>query len=177
MNTDAVMKNFSEYERKYRNYFDVFESKSAISKAGRKVTEWDLAVLGSQLSQFETWKSFKESNASADDLGVLPKIALDVITAANASSVIPLFASVQPINERKGLVWFKNVVAKTTRGNIKAGETLLSATSGRVGLPDGFAGEMVEGDVIAKGDGSAQDFTGVLHCNWNKKALVKYNAK
>jgi hypothetical protein len=158
----AVMENLGTYEKKYKKYFDVFEKYSTKAKANKKVDEWDLAVLGAQLDQFENWKSFKEANGSADDLGVLPKIALDVITAANASSVIPLFASVQPINERKGLVWFKNIVSTTTRGNIKAGQTLLSATQGRVGLPEGFAGEIIADEVEATGDGSATDFTFVV---------------
>jgi len=159
---EAVMEKLGTYERKYKKYFDVFEKKSTLAKAKKRVDEWDLAVLGAQLEQFENWKSFKEANGSADDLGVLPKIALDVITAANASSVIPLFASVQPINERKGLVWFKNVVATNTRGNIQAGQTLLSATQGRVGLPEGYAGEIVENEVEATGDGKATDFTFVV---------------
>jgi len=158
----AVMENFGTYEKKYKKYFDVFEKKSSKAKANKRVDEWDLAVLGAQLQQFENWKSFKEANGSADDLGVLPRIALDVITAANASSVIPLFASVQPINERKGLVWFKNVVALNTRGNIKAGETLLSATQGRVGIPEGYAGEIVADEVDATGDGKTTDFNFVV---------------
>jgi len=158
----AVMENLGTYEKKYKKYFDVYEKLSAKSKIGKRVDEWDLAVLGAQLSQFENWKSFKEANGSADDLGVLPKIALDVITAANASSVIPLFSSVQPINERKGLVWFKNVVSKTTRGNITKDQTLLSATQGRVGLGESFAGEVIYDEVDATGDGSATDFTFVV---------------
>ena len=157
----AVMEKLSKYEKKYKQYFDLYERKSVKATAD-KVDEWDLAVLGAQLEQFESWKSFQEANGSADDLGVLPRIALDVITAANASSVIPLFASVQPINERKGLVWFKNVVALNTRGNITKGQTLLSATQGRVGLPEGFAGEIVENEVDATGDGNAKDFTFIV---------------
>jgi len=157
----AVMEKLSKYERKYKQYFDLYERKSVKANAD-KVDEWDLAVLGAQLEQFESWKSFQEANGSADDLGVLPKIALDVITAANASSVIPLFASIQPINERKGLVWFKNVVALSNRGNITKGQTLLSAAKGRVGLPEGYAGEMVENEVDATGDGSSKDFTFIV---------------
>ena len=159
---NKIMENFGTYEKKYRKYFDVFERASAKAKAGKRVDEWDLAGLGSQLQQFENWRSFKETNGSADDLGVLPKIGLDVITAANASSVIPLFASVQPINERKGLVWFKNVVALSNRGNIKKGQTLLSSTQGRVGLPEGYAGEIVSDEIDATGDGSATDFNFVV---------------
>lgn len=118
--------------------------------------------MGHQLEQFESWKNFKEANGSADDLGILPRVALDVITAANASSVIPLFASVQPIEAKKGLIWFKNVVALNTRGNITAGETLLSATQGRVGLPEGYAGEIVYDEVDATGDGTTTSFNFVV---------------
>jgi len=160
--TESALKNLSEYEKKYQEYFDLFEAKSVKSKAGNAISDFDLAALGAQLAQFENWKNFKEANGSADDLGVLPKIGLDVIAASATSSVVPLVASVQPINERKGLVWFKNVISKTTRGNINNGQAMLSAQEGRVGLAEDFAGEMINNEVDAKGDGKATDFTYVI---------------
>jgi len=151
-----------DYEKKYQKYFDLYESKSSKAKAGKSVNEFDLAALGAQLEQFEHWTSFKEANGSADDLGLLPRIGLDVIAASAATSVMPLIASIQPIQEKKGLVWFKNVKSETTRGNVTQGQTLLDAKQGRVGLPEQFAGEHITDDAVAKGDGSTTEFEGVI---------------
>jgi hypothetical protein len=85
-----------------------------------------------------------------------------VIAAANTTSVIPLIASVQPIEERKGLVWFKNIVSRTDRGDGTKDEILLDAKAGRTGLLEEFAGEMIKNEVDATGDGSQTDFAFVV---------------
>ena len=160
-----MKKNFKEmatYEKKYKKYFDIFEKKSLKTKAGLPIKEDDIYALGKQLEKFEEWVAFKESNASADDLGILPKVGLDVIAASNATSVIPLIAGVQPIEERKGLVWFKNIVAMNSRGNIQANQTLLDARKGRIGLADSYATETITDEVVATGDGKATEFNVIV---------------
>jgi len=85
-----------------------------------------------------------------------------VITAANTTSVIPLIASIQPIQERKGLIWFKNVVSRTDRGNVNNGDTLLDAKQGRQKIAEEFAGEHIRNEQDATGDGKAKDFAFVV---------------
>jgi len=95
------------YHEKYKKYMDVFESKSVVSKV-RDLTNEDIFALGKQLENYEQWQSFVEANGGQTDLGVLPNVALDVISAANTTSVIPMFASVQPLDDVQGTIWFKN---------------------------------------------------------------------
>ena len=77
MFNQPTLKNLADYEKRYKKYFDAFESKSVLARTGKRITENDLAVLGAQLEQFESWKTFQENNGSADDLGAVPRIALD----------------------------------------------------------------------------------------------------
>jgi hypothetical protein len=99
-----------------------------------------------------------ESEASLNDLGVLPKIALDVITASAANSALPLIASIQPIEEQKGIIYFRKVISRTNRGNVTDGTVLRSGQDWRQNLPGILASEEVIGEVKATGDGSTTDF-------------------
>ena len=144
---------------KYRDYMDFYEKHSVVAKTRGVKTE-DFYVLGKQLENFEQWKSFVETNGGQSDLGVLPNIALDVISAAHTQSVIPLFASVQPIDEVQGTIWYRNIVAKTNRGNLQNGEVTVDAKSGRLHIPSQYAGSEIKNeDTGAKGDGKTKEFT------------------
>lgn len=142
-----ITEQVDQYFDKYRDYMEFYESKSTLAKT-RTVTNEDLWALGQQLENFEEYKAFSEANGSMGDLGVLPNIALDVITASAAQSPISLFASVQPLQEQQGTIYFKNVVARTTRGNVTAGDTLVDV-NGRKLRPKAFSGEEIYGEVLA----------------------------
>jgi len=149
----------SQLGDKYRDYLDFFESKSILAKT-KGVSNEDLYALGQQLENFDNYQNFNEANGSQGDLGVLPNIALDVITASAAQSAVPLLAAIQPMQEQQGTVYFKNVVSSTSRGNVKNGDTLFGGLSGREKLAAGFAGEEVYSeDTGAKGDGTVKTFT------------------
>lgn len=132
---------------KYRDHMEFFESHSSIAKT-RGVTNEDLYALGQQLENYSEFQAFTEANGGYGDLGVLPNIALDVITASSAQSPVALMASIQPLQEQQGTVYFKNIVAGSTRGNVTAGETLVDPKTGRVKRPAGFAGEEITGEVV-----------------------------
>jgi len=147
-----------QYFDKYKDYMEFYESKSTVAKT-RGVTNEDLFALGTQLEQYDNFQAFSESNGGYGDLGVLPNIALDVITASTAQSPIPLFASIQPLQEQQGTIYFKNVVAETTRGGVTDDDKLVDPIHGRVKRPTGFAGEDVKDEVVGAGDGSVDAFT------------------
>lgn len=155
-----ITEQVDQYFDKYRDYMEFFESKSTLAKT-RAVTNEDLWALGQQLENFEEYKSFSEANGSMSDLGVLPNIALDVITASAAQSPIALFASVQPLQEQQGTIYFKNVVARTTRGNVTAGDTLVDI-NGRKLRPKGFSGEEQYGEELATTVDGTTDYTGTI---------------
>jgi|GEM_PF-2789449 len=150
-----------QYFKKYNDYMSFYESKSTVAKT-RGVTNEDLFALGAQLEQYESFQKFTEANGSYGDLGILPNIALDVITASSAQSPIPLFASIQPLQEQQGTIYFKNVVAETTRGGVVDNDVLVDAIHGRVKRGNSYAGEDIKGEVIGTGDGSDVTFSGTV---------------
>lgn len=151
----------SLYFDKYKDYMEFYEKKSVIAKT-RGITNEDLYALGSQLEQYDSFQKFSESNGGYGDLGVLPNIALDVITASTAQSPIPLFASIQPLQEQQGTIYFKNLIAETTRGGVTKEDLLVNARNGRVKRPTNFSGEEITGEIIGTGDGAVVAFSGTV---------------
>ena len=159
MKMDRIQETAEKLYDKYRDYMDFFEKNSVVSKVRGAKTE-DFYVLGKQLENFEQWRSFVETNGGQSDLGVLPNIALDVISAATTQSVIPLFASVQPLDEMQGTIWYRNIIAKTNRGNLHNGVETVDGMSGRKVIPSQYAGSEIKNeDTGAKGDGKTKTFS------------------
>lgn len=125
----------------YKPYFEVLED-SPLAKV-RPISNMDVVVLGKQFRQFENYKKMVNEIGTIKDLGQLPKYAYDVITANYAASIIPLLASVQPIPSQQGLVYFKQIKAISTRGNVAANDILRNATQAPDVQAVGFAGEKV----------------------------------
>ena len=159
MKMEKIQETAEKLYEKYRDYMDFFEKHSIVSKVRGVKTE-DFYVLGKQLENFESWKEFVEANGGQSDLGILPNIALDVISAAHTQSVIPLFASVQPLDEVQGTIWYRNIVARSNRGNLQDGNITVDAKTGRVLIPNQYAGSEVKNeDTGAKGDGKTKTFS------------------
>ena len=134
------------YAEKYSDYVALLES-SPLNKF-HHYNEYDIYALGEQLQRFEDYKKFCEDNGIVNELGTLPQIALDVIAASYATSIIPMIASVQPLEDEKGLVYYKAVKAATARGSVSAGDTLWDAKTGRAQAFT-YAAEMVSGEAYA----------------------------
>lgn len=164
MNKEQMIEDqVSQLGEKYGKHLNFFESNSVKTKVEGKVGMNDLLGLGQQLENFDKYIEFCEANGSASDLGVIPNIGIDVITASAAQSVVPLMAAIQPIKEQQGTIYFKNVVAGSTRGNLTSGQILLSAKSGRRSASSGYAGEEVFGeDSGVTPDDTAKVFNFVL---------------
>lgn len=129
---DAFMKmqerKAEHYFKKHKKHMQVLE-KSLLAKV-RGITAADYYALGSQLDEFANYKKFVETSGNTNSLGKLPLVAFDVITAVYSTSIVPAIASVQPIDEVNGNVYFKNIIATETRGNMTAGETMLDPRTG-----------------------------------------------
>lgn len=148
-----------QYFKKYNANVLAFE-KSLVAKA-TPISEHHIVQLGKQLDQWNTYKQVMESNGSLNMLGELPKVALDVITATMSNSILPVIATTQTIEAQKQLVWFKNVKAEDTKGNITAGDTLVNPLTG-VKTPKGYASNFIAAHVGATGDGTTKVFSFVL---------------
>jgi hypothetical protein len=139
---------------RWPSLIEAFCSDSVLAKT-RGVYVEDVAALGEMLGQWERYQGFCEAQGSLADLGTLPKHALEIITADFGTSIVPHLASVQPIKERLGIIYYKTVKATKTRGNITSGDYLQhpfkppSASAGDDGTasslryPEGYAGEKV----------------------------------
>jgi hypothetical protein len=117
-----------EYYKKYKSHMQVLE-KSLLAKT-RSITPADYHALGHQLDEFANYKRFLESAGNVNSLGKLPLVAFDVITAVYATSIVPAIASVQPIDEVNGNVYFKNILAAEARGNMTAGQAFTDPRTG-----------------------------------------------
>lgn len=135
-----IEREAEKYLHAYRDQIEMLESKSAISKV-RAVTPYDIYALGKQLESFDIYRSLCEEDGTLSQLGRIPDVAFDVLTIAYSASPISVIASVQPIDEEKGIVYYKNVVATSTRGNINQGQTLFAPIGGEVNTPIGYASD------------------------------------
>lgn len=118
-----IGKEADAYAKKYKPFMEDLQNSSILKKV-RPITEADIYALGHQLHMFENYKQFCEDSGQLAQLGTIPNIALDVITAAYGTSPVAAIASVQPIEEERGTVYYKALVAQTTRGNATAGQRI-----------------------------------------------------
>jgi hypothetical protein len=159
------MKSQAEkFYEEYRPQMELF-SKSPLMRTKKTMSEFDVYALGKQLESFDQYVSFCEADGSVGDLGRLPNIAYDVITVAYGSSVIPAICTVQPVEEDAGVVYFKDLIANTTKGNITAEQVLINAKAGQPVTPSGYSSNSVTLEVIAAvtGSGSSSVPIGTLN--------------
>jgi hypothetical protein len=149
------------YLQKYENVF----AATALSPnfAGkRKFSKYDAFQLGEQIEKYKQYEAFvvNEAGASATDLGTLPTLAVDLVAAVYGTSIAPLLASLQNIEDQQGLVYFKQVVVGTTLAGRTAGDVFANATQGIVNDLSAYAGERVTAELLGTGNGSLTSFTG-----------------
>jgi len=146
------------YSKKYKDQMSLLESKSSPLARSRSITSYDRYALGKQLEAFDGMRQMLEYDGSINQLGVVPKIAYDVIAITYAASILPILASVQPVEEQQGLVYFKQIKAWDTRGNFTANDTMLDPRTGLV-TPQGYANNTVSAETCATGPGATFTFT------------------
>lgn len=147
------------YRSKYTSQIDKLESRSAVSKV-RTVTAFDVRALGMMLEQWDNVMEYAEADSSIADLGVLPRIAHDVISVSYGTNPATIVASTQPIEEELGLVYYKSVKAKNTAGNFVEDETIADPRTGLPKVPRGYASSMILAEDWGTADGSLTNFAG-----------------
>lgn len=131
--------------KKYRKQVESFE-KSLVAKAVG-VQPHHIVQLGKQLDQWENYRGIMEASGSLNSLGDLPRVAIDVITATMGNSVLPVIASTQAMNAQKGIIYFKNLRAENTKGNLSAGQKVIDPKTGVV-TPKGYASNKIIGEEV-----------------------------
>lgn len=129
INEASVDTQANVYADKYQEQVDVYESFSIKSKIGESLSPYEVVALGQQLDQFSNYQKFCESQGNLGSLGNIPQVALDVITASVGSSILPLLASIQPMAEEHGIVYYRQMKAMQTSGGYNTGDVISSPLS------------------------------------------------
>ena len=122
--TDRADRKAQQYFERYRKQIENLENNSVIKEVNGEISSHDITALGQMLENWDDYVMICEENGTVSNLGTIPNIAHDVITVAYGTSPISTIASVQPIEEEHGMVYFKEVSAVTSRGNINSGDVL-----------------------------------------------------
>ena len=136
---EKVRRLAEHYGKKYKKNILSLD-KSPLARA-KSLNEFDIVALGRQLEAFEDHVIAEAANGSVSQLGPLPRIGLDVITASFGISPLALVCGIQPIDEPIGLVWFKDVIAQNTRGNVTTGQKVLSPLAMPEAFPQDYASD------------------------------------
>lgn len=144
------------YRKRYRKQMDLLEQSPLARLRPGGITQHDFIALGKQLEAFEVMnKVVHEDQGNVNLLGKLPDVAFDVITVTYGASIIPLVASVQPIEEERGTVYFRRVRAATTKGSQTSGDVLSDPRTPPV-YPNGFASAFIGTETGVASTTSAQ---------------------
>jgi len=92
------------YEARYSKQFEALAKSPSFKGTLSKNAMYNL---GMQMDNYKRYESYVNENSSASSLGVLPRVALDLISATYALSIAPQLASVQTLEESQGLIYFK----------------------------------------------------------------------
>ena len=179
MNKQEAQKIFNAWnpsdEQKLETYIKMFpEQFEKFAQSDRAkvkgLVERDLLSLGEAL-QRQTMLPIREEVSFAQ-LGAMPTLALDFITALFGKSVIPYIASEQTIDDIQGLVYFENIIAQTTRGNI---ETSQSFTLAYAPIRENYVTIMCDGKVATddgKGNLIGNGLSGTINYSTGEVSLT-----
>lgn len=126
INESSADTQASIYAEKYAEQIDIYESHSIKAKVNESLSPFEVVAIGQQLDQFTNYAKFVESQGNLGSLGAIPQVALDVITASVGASILPLLASIQPMQEEHGIVYYKAMKAMQTGGGYTSGDVISS---------------------------------------------------
>jgi len=128
--------NYYDEAEVYGPYLDDLRSSDIFRLAGKSFNEHDAYYVGSLLEQFEMFcEDVLMEQGSISDLGSLPVVAYDVITASYGLGIAPITVSHQFLDEETGNVYFKDLMFNQARNGTTAGAAFMKADEG---LADDF---------------------------------------
>lgn len=152
----------NQYVDKYPDQMSAYESGSIVTRCNESLSPFEMIAVGQTLDQYNNYQRYvNESFGGLGQLGVIPQVALDVITAAQANSILPLLASTQPMPEEHGIVYYKQIQAAQNGGGYNKGDVLTSPLA-RNNLGDGTLGMNRRQVTIGTGDATAKSFSADL---------------
>lgn len=133
------------YYDKYRAQMDLL-GKSVLAKVKKGVSEFDVYALGKQLESFDAYRQLCEENGNVNLLGQIPNVAYDVITAVHGASILPIVASVQPIDEERGTVYFRQVRTTSVKGSQGSAPSVVVDPRSNIVTPSGYSSNHLDGE-------------------------------
>ena len=164
MSAAAAASYMPAYQQRYAAFIEAYKGACAHARIKESISNYELVGLCQQLDAFANYHSFCESSNKLGSLGAIPQIALDVITASQASSILPLLASTQPMQEESGIVYYRNLHAMTAGGGINKNDKLVSPI-GLDKVGDGTWGSQRKKVVLAQTAAGTQTYNGNLGTN------------
>ena len=152
-------------ERLYEQYRDKIDD--CVTEYNKRhvksFSRFDAYALGRMLENYETWIQMMPEDVVRDNLGRVLPIAMDIISAAYATSIMSVISSIQPIDDEVGIIFFKRLTAGTTRQGVTAGDQLFNEFGYRDWNKDGaYASNFIKRETygdLAGGHGGAPDLT------------------
>lgn len=160
METNAQLRNsellVKKYESQYGDYMDI--AKESMQK--KFEYDWsaeDTLAFGRYAENWENYRPLMEADlTSRNTLGEALNSNLGLIAMAYAALPIQNLASIQPLTDEAGTVFFRNGIATQDRGQIKAGDNLIQPLGAINNQIDSYINET---QVFSKTVGSATEFT------------------
>jgi hypothetical protein len=163
MNESALkMQMIKESQRllgKYNQY--VAPLKESFARKNKVLDEMVLCtVLGCLENHAERMRSVTE-NTSTANVGTFIQHGYDLIVAVYPNLVLNQIASIQPLNNRNGEIWYYSIQADKTKGGVTSGDKLLDSKIGnRANMR--YSSEMIPVVVSGTINGSNATFTGTV---------------
>jgi len=115
------------FETRFADYLTDAASafNEAYSKFGKQWSLHDTVALGTYLEQWENFCQMTEEDVTTRDvLGDYMKVGLGLAAIQYVALPASFLASVQPLADEVGLIYFRELVSTMARGNIGAGEVI-----------------------------------------------------
>lgn len=161
INEASVDDQANIFVEKYQPQIDSYEKFSMKANVNESLSPYEIVALGQQLDQFQNYAQFCESQGNLGSLGAIPQVALDVITASVGASILPLVASIQPMAEEHGIVYYKAIKAQQAGGGYNSGDTISSPLQ-RDNPGDGELGGNVKKVVVGNTVNNDVSYSGTL---------------
>lgn len=159
-----LLQEAESYEKdpKYSQWLELAEGfRQKLYKKG--LTPYDKVALGRYLKTWESMLPILEADATTrDNLGDIIRARLGLVALQYGTLPITELASVQPLSEEAGIVYYRKLVATTTRGGVNAGDTIGNPFGIINANPDYYSEVSTYTHSTAGGTGSGDTFTFTL---------------
>ena len=151
-----INKKFEQDAKKYEEKFgDLITDASALynesyTKYDRKWGMNDTVALGAYLESWDQYSQMFESDPTTrDNMGDYLRVGLGLAAIQYATLPASFIASVQPLSDEVGMVYFRELIATATRGGVTEGD-IIGNQSGKIDLTnlDNYYGESGSSTVV-----------------------------